>query len=287
MKVSFLLLVSLSAVAQSLHVVHERRSAVPQTWSLTRRAPSSRVIPLRIGLKQANIDKLYGKLMEVSHPDSPQFGQHWSPQQVADFFRPSKEATDSVRTWLAGAGFDPANMRMANGGHWIEVDSTIGQAEELLQTEYHVYEHGSGKEHLACESYSLPEEVQPQVELVTPTVHFDAPIPRPRQESPQLRRRASNVKPVSGAAKSIGKPSSLNGPKLSPDHSSGRVQGLGELDTCDQAITPACLRALYNIAYTPKAAAKNTFGIVEYTPQAFLASDLDLFFVRVVSVRYK
>jgi tripeptidyl-peptidase-1 len=35
---------------------------------------------------------------------------------------------------------------------------------------------------------------------------------------------------------------------------------------------------LYNFNYTPVATDKNTFGIVEFTPQAYLPGDLDLFF---------
>jgi tripeptidyl-peptidase-1 len=77
------------------------------------------------------MDKLYDELMAVSHPDSPHFGKHWSPQKVADFFRPSQETTDTVKAWLADAGFDPAGFKLANGGHWIEVQSTINQAEQV------------------------------------------------------------------------------------------------------------------------------------------------------------
>jgi hypothetical protein len=33
------------------------------------------------------------------------------------------------------------------------------------------------------------------------------------------------------------------------------------LDTCDEIITPDCLRALYNFHYTPHETEKNTFGI--------------------------
>lgn len=68
---------------------------------------------------------------------------------------------------------------------------------------------------------------------------------------------------------------------------------------CDEMITLDCLRALYSIDYTPVATDKNSFGIgersslicvgytsgradglcvVELTPQAFLAGDLDVFF---------
>ncbi|KAF5334159.1 hypothetical protein D9758_014814 [Tetrapyrgos nigripes] len=46
-------------------------------------------------------------------------------------------------------------------------------------------------------------------------------------------------------------------------------------------ITLDCLRALYDIEYTPVSTNKNTFGIVEFTPQAYLDDDLDLFFALV------
>jgi len=48
-------------------------------------------------------------------------------------------------------------------------------------------------------------------------------------------------------------------------------------------ITLDCLRALYSINYTPVATNKNSYGIVELTPQAFLAGDLDLFFTNFSS----
>lgn len=47
---------------------------------------------------------------------------------------------------------------------------------------------------------------------------------------------------------------------------------------CDQQITPGCLRALYGINYEPKKGIPNALGIVEYTPQSYVPSDLDMFF---------
>jgi tripeptidyl-peptidase-1 len=42
---------------------------------------------------------------------------------------------------------------------------------------------------------------------------------------------------------------------------------------------------LYNIPAEPtiRAASKNSFAIVEYTPQAYLGSDLDLFFANLLA----
>jgi len=50
-----------------------------------------------------------------------------------------------------------------------------------------------------------------------------------------------------------------------------------QLEQCDKQITPLCLRALYGVAYTPLAAKDNSYAIVEYTPQAYIPSDIDKF----------
>jgi tripeptidyl-peptidase-1 len=53
------------------------------------------------------------------------------------------------------------------------------------------------------------------------------------------------------------------------------------LTDCSNNITPTCLRALYGIPALPsnmRTHLNNSFGIVQYTPQNYVASDLDLFF---------
>jgi tripeptidyl-peptidase-1 len=61
--------------------------------------------------------------------------------------------------------------------------------------------------------------------------------------------------------------------------SAGQIKNLiDELENCDVHITPNCLRALYGIVYTQFASKKNSLAVVEYTPQAFLQSDLDMFY---------
>lgn len=52
------------------------------------------------------------------------------------------------------------------------------------------------------------------------------------------------------------------------------------LKECDEFITPSCLQALYNIDYTPKETNRNTFGVVEFTPQAYLQTDLGIVVLR-------
>ena len=94
----------------------------------------------------------------------------------------------------------------------------------------------------------MPEHVQPHVDFVTPTVHFDAKI---------LKR--SDGGSINGIGRSIGQPGGGTYPKAT-----GEIQTLmNDLEDCDKQITPICLRALYGLVYEPVAATKNSYGIGE------------------------
>ena len=131
---------------------------------------------------------------------------------------------------------------------------------------------------IGCQEYSVPLHIRDHVELIKPTVHFN-------HRAPPTNNRVSKRSAHLGAA------SSFNGPKTN----GAKVTHNPSLAECDEFITLDSLRALYSIQRTPKMAHKNTYGIgkldilvstkadlqvdlVEFTPQAFLASDLDLFF---------
>ncbi|KAI9442325.1 subtilisin-like protein [Lactarius indigo] len=245
------------------HVVHERRAVEPIGWVRSHRAEPDDIIPLRIGMKQQNLHMLEDLLMDVAHPDSPAYGQHWTPEKVANFFAPSESTVSSIRKWLSDSGIAEDKVRLSPNKGWIEVNVTVATTERLLDTEYHVYKHPSGVKQLGCHSYSVPEHISDHVEIIKPTVHFNHRVP---EDPTQLRKRAN--------PNHLGQPSGDQGPKTN----GVKVNAALSLANCDQFITPDCLRALYNFHYTPVATAKNSYGIVEFTPQAYLAPDLDLFF---------
>ncbi|KAH9846221.1 subtilisin-like protein [Lenzites betulinus] len=248
-----------TAAALSPHVRHESRRSLPRGWAPVRRAERDSILPLRIGLAQSNLEALEEYLLDVSHPESPNYGNHWSPAKVAQTFRPSADAVDTVRSWLVGSGIDAHRVRLNPSGGWLTANVTVAEAERLLATEYHVYEHEeSGHKQIGCDSaYHLPEHVAKHVEIVTPTLHFDA----------KVKKR--------GIKSSVGDPGA--GP-VSPK-TTGTIKTLfNQLENCDEQITPICLRALYDFVYVPLSTHKNSIGIVEYTPQAYNPADLDLFF---------
>lgn len=129
----------------------------------------------------------------------------------------------------------------------------------------------------ACESYAIPAHLRDHVELITPTLHFD----QPHANRPRVKRAGVTPQVVSGRGRSLGQPGSGSLPKTAPSGFSGALKKLSqaELKNCANVTTLNCLHAQYNLpaSFEPKSSS-NTIGIVEYTPQAYSASDLDLFF---------
>jgi tripeptidyl-peptidase I len=72
----------------NLHVLHEKRSRPPPDWIQRSKLDRQAVIPLRIALKQRNLDRVNDFMYDVSHPNSAKYGQHWTAKQVAETFAP-------------------------------------------------------------------------------------------------------------------------------------------------------------------------------------------------------
>lgn len=163
---------------------------------------------------------------------------------------------------------------MSRGKNWYHFEASIAEVERLLQTKYHVYTHLSGQNHIACEEYSVPQDVSRHIDLIMPTVHFDTKIVS-TPEGNQKRDIPPNLQPgnpSSGFLPKKGK--TIKGPGASPN----AAQPF-DLSTCNTQITPDCLRALYG--FPNGTLAKSSYGIVEYTPQAYLQGDLDLFYTNL------
>ncbi len=191
--VSFVLFaVTASCLGSSPLVRHEPRRALPPHWEQSRRAPAASILPLRIGLAQSNLDRIEELLLDVSHPESQNYGNHWSAAKVAETFRPSVETIDAVRGWLKQEGIDQSRIRLSQSGGWIEANVSVTEAEQLLKTEYHVYNHvKAGVEHVACASgYHVPEHLSQYVDIITPTIHFDG-IPNGQRTS--MRKREVSI----------------------------------------------------------------------------------------------
>jgi Pro-kumamolisin, activation domain len=53
-------------------------------------------------------------------------------------FAPTRETIDAVKGWLASFGIGEDRISISKSSSWIRFNSTVGEAEELLQTKYKV-----------------------------------------------------------------------------------------------------------------------------------------------------
>lgn len=143
-----LALVSAAEPSLSPYNVHEKRTAIPPGWALTRRHDTTSTIPLRFALKQRNIEDVGKYLYDISHPDSPNYGNHWTAGDIARTFAPSEETIAAVTGWLTSSGISDERIKVSTTKGWVQVDATVEEAEQLMNTQYNVYTHASGKEHV-------------------------------------------------------------------------------------------------------------------------------------------
>jgi tripeptidyl-peptidase-1 len=155
-------------------------------------------------------------------------------------------------------------LTVSKGRNWVRVDLTVEEAESLLRTEYHVYTNTqTGKEHLACDEYSVPPHITEHLDFITPTIQFDATVKqKPKRD---LSKREMKVRPF---------PIAVPGPEVAPS-----PQVTYNLANCYEYTTPDCLRALYN--FSNGTLAQSSYGIVEYTPNTYLQTDLNIFYTNL------
>lgn len=272
---------------RSAYVVHESRSRGAHNWSKRSRVPEAAVIPVRIGLAQQNLHRAEEFINQVSDPSSPDYGKHWTAKQVAETFAPSKESLEAVSEWLQYSGIEASRIALSAGRNWLSFNATTRELEDLIQAKYHVYSHISGHQHIACEKYSIPAHLLDHIDIITPTVDFDKKVGDHRRkqhhqplplELRKLNRRQDNPSGLNRAHAKLGSPQDGSNPK----QGASVVNALMTLDDCDTMITPDCLRALYNFPPGSTAVQNNTMAITEYTPQAFLQTDLDMWFKQFV-----
>lgn len=152
------------------YVVHEQRDAHLDN---PKRMHPDVMIPVRITLKQSNhaIENAHKWLMDVSHPSSDKYGQHWSQKDIVAAFQPSKESVEAVANWLADyGGISRYRQAITSSRSWVTFNATIEEVESLLATEY--YRRDSANSALVhCNHYSLPDHVQEHVDFITPGVN--------------------------------------------------------------------------------------------------------------------
>ncbi|KAI0025076.1 subtilisin-like protein [Xylariomycetidae sp. FL0641] len=277
------------------HIRHEKRTvAQAQSWSRLGRANATSIFPMRIGLQQPNLRKGHELLMDISDPESANYGKHLSAEEVVDFFAPPQSSIDAVKSWLVESGIHADAISQSANKQWIQFDAPVDEVENLLFTDYHVYEHiDTGVKNFACDQYHVPKHVRSHIDYITPGIKLmghgntQEPPTIARRDNPRTKPRVveaisdiHSARAVKTASKRTTGPS-VEGPLRFAEPIDPQDIGSGNttLDGgCDTYITPDCIRALYGIPKGTKHHPDNKMGIFQSLGQHYTQEDLDTFF---------
>jgi tripeptidyl-peptidase-1 len=172
------------------------RKVTPPTWNVVGRASSKHNIEFQLALKQTNLHKLDSKFWEVSNPDSTEWQNFMTIEEIDSMIAPKVEHKASALKWLKENLSKAATI--TDLGDAIRVRAPAKDVERLFDTEMYLFNHDNG--HLiskAMGTHSVPAEIANAIDFVSGLSEFPMhrssgkKVPKPDVSTP-----ATSVSPV-------------------------------------------------------------------------------------------
>lgn len=160
----------------NVRVEKENWNVAPERWARGARADPDAPLELIIAVKQTNGDELERVLLDVSDPDSPNYGNHLTADEVDRLVAPKSTDILAVLGWLHRNGVDMDEIEATGNSDFLTIPTTVAVAERLLQAEYYTFTHKIASKfnvlRIGDGSYTLPADVASAVDFVSPSVRF-------------------------------------------------------------------------------------------------------------------
>lgn len=191
--------------------------------------------------------------------------------EVEQLVRPSSKTLDSTHEWLLDNGIDASSLSYSSAKDWIHLSIPVKDAERLLDTEYHVYEHEAGGQIIRTQNWSLPLHLHKHIDAIQPTTSFMRAAPRSSYNPRNSKVVSRHTNVVEGQLSAGSFPAGYTpptNPKLSK--------------LCDiAAASPQCFQALYGTGdYKVKSAGKNKIGFNNFLAEVPIRADDALFLLK-------
>lgn len=181
-----------------------------------------------------------------------------SVEEVKALVRPKEETLDLVHEWLLSSGVSAFDYSPARD--WINIYIDVALAEQLLDTQYSVYEHNDGTQLVRTSHWSLPLHLHEHIDTIQPTTSFMR-SKKQNTDWPQLDHRWTprDYKPFTNTTVS-----------------NSTVSNSTVSSVCNLAsVTLDCFRALYEFGgYKQKAQGINKIGFNNYLNETPIRPDL-------------
>jgi tripeptidyl-peptidase-1 len=228
--------------------LHER-TVIPPSWSQVGRADGHHQVVFNVALKQQNLDVLESKFWKVADPDSDEWQNFMSIDEIDEVIAPKVEHIEAVKKWLS-ENLDESTI-IQPAGDFIKVRTSAKQVERLFDTEMHLFNHHNG--HLIARTmgkHSVPEEIRSAIDFVSGLTEF----PMPRSSSRKVPKPDADTVQASVTAVVI--PQSLRTMYSVPDSADAQIsQGVAEFQD-DSSYSKSDLKTFFTqLDITPETVA--------------------------------
>lgn len=219
------------------------------------RANANDIHQIIIAVKQRNTEKLEQILHDVSNPNSPLYGKHWSKEQMEKFTaNPASNAFVKKFFEKRGAKI----ISETKNGEYVTVEAPVKVLEDVFQTQFFEFSQSSKPDakFIRSEEAFLPQVLPAHVQHIFNVIDFPDEIPvvtkgiRAAKEARETKRQQKNSK----------------------------VAAQGS-DTIPGMVTPALLNSYYKIPSNTGNPA-TTQAVYESLNQSYSPTDLSAFQVR-------
>eukprot|EP00042_Codosiga_hollandica_P054389 m.735240 g.735240 ORF g.735240 m.735240 type:complete len:568 (-) comp58890_c0_seq2:114-1817(-) len=213
----------------------------PAQW--VRQAAGNADIPLIFALKHENLDQLEELFWRVSTPGNPEYGAHLSLAAIDALVQPAPARAAALYAWLASHSVT-ACVQTASAA-FVTCTMPVAVANRLLDVTFNAYTFETTTVYRTEDMYTVPEEIAQHLDFVGNVHRFPQTM-----QTVSMRLPANDKPATAGAATTV------------PPH-------IG--------ITPAVLRAHYNISSTVGTQASNQQAVAQFLGQYFHPGDLTTF----------
>ena len=219
--------------------------------SMVERANADKMHDVVFAVRQKNLDKVNSILMDISDPESPNYGQFMTRAEVAALTM-NLDGRDKLLEYLKGVGADVVSQTVY--GEYVIARAPISVWEGLFGTTFSTYRlhdrHTDATvEVVRTEEYSLPRSLHEHVSFAMNTVQM------PVTAFPSTRKRMVRKSEKKGAkapsgvmnVEADGKSRSGLKPADRPPYGWDREQDEYHPPYIAASVTPATLRKVYSI----------------------------------------
>lgn len=204
--------------------------------SRSRSPAQDTTIRMSIGLTSRDKSLLENTLYEISDPLHRRYGKHLSQAEAAQLLLPDDDALSSVKRWLAESGVPDESLHVK--GQFIDAVIPTSMAQSLVGNNFMSLNRDGGG-YLMPSQEHLPPLVRRHIQTFQLNIHPE----RSNINHNVVKQKSSK----------------------SMSHPKKPAKGNWDLDRCKVALTPACLREIYQIGNTYADPTLNTkFGVVGF-----------------------